>query len=497
MAVVLALLDACLLFAVAWGISLRAADAGTVAPDAAAVHALAFSLCGVTAFYYHDLYDLRRVRSFGQAVQRMPRAAAAAAVLAVMVGAALDGVTAVPGWWLVGCLLAVGPVLAARAATYHLLERPRGLERVLLIGAGSLAHELVEEIQARPDLRQTLVGLVENGARVSLPGCPWLGPLDDLGRVVAEVRPHRVIVALSSRRGRMPFKALLDMKVRGIVVQDGVEVYERLSGKVPIHSLTPTSVIFGKEFKAFRLDLRLARIVIVPAAAASLLLLTPLFALIAIAIKLESPGPVLFVQERVGYKGRIFRLVKFRTMRPVFGATSEWERDNRSRLTRVGRWLRRFRLDELPQLLNVLKGDMNLVGPRPHPATNVPMFAKAMRNTPECGAQIPYYTVRSMVRPGLTGWAQVRYHYANDLKEEIEKMRYDLYYIKHRSAWLDIRILFETIRVVLRGPELAMPGRRDESVATLVVAPAVNETVSLPARGARRQWRGRSPGAER
>jgi lipopolysaccharide/colanic/teichoic acid biosynthesis glycosyltransferase len=141
-------------------------------------------------------------------------------------------------------------------------------------------------------------------------------------------------------------------------------------------------------------------------------------------------------------------------MRPAKGATSEWERDNQTRLTRLGRCLRRVRLDELPQLLNIVKGDMDLVGPRPHPVSNAPLFTLIMRNSSECGAQIPYYALRSMVRPGITGWAQVRYHYANDLEEEIEKMRYDLYYIKHRSAWLDLRILFETIGVVLRGPDL-------------------------------------------
>src|SRR6185503_5414293 len=140
---------------------------------------------------------------------------------------------------------------------------------------------------------------------------------------------------------------------------------------------------------------------------------------------------------------RTFRLLKFRTMRPAGAATSEWARDNASRLTRVGVWLRRFRLDELPQLVNILRGDMNLVGPRPHPVSNFPLFVLAMRNTPDCGESIPYYALRSLVRPGITGWAQVRYRYANDLEEEIEKIRYDLYYVKHMSVWLDLRVLLE------------------------------------------------------
>jgi lipopolysaccharide/colanic/teichoic acid biosynthesis glycosyltransferase len=160
----------------------------------------------------------------------------------------------------------------------------------------------------------------------------------------------------------------------------------------------------------------------------------------------DSKGPVVFVQRRVGAAGRHFNLIKFRTMRPVDRETSLWERDNAHRITRVGRWLRRGRLDELPQFVNVLRGDMNLVGPRPHPVANFELFVD----------NIPYYPLRSLVTPGVTGWAQVRYGYANTLEEETEKMRYDLYYIKHMSIWLDLRILVDTITMTL-------PGRRSHS----------------------------------
>jgi len=162
---------------------------------------------------------------------------------------------------------------------------------------------------------------------------------------------------------------------------------------------------------------------------------------------------VLFVQDRVGLRGRRFRLLKFRTMRVTDAAPSEWAGDNRDRITRVGHWLRTFRFDELPQFVNVLRGDMDLVGPRPHPASNFSAFVTVLRNQPECGEQIDYYALRSMVRPGITGWAQVRYRYANNLEEEIEKMRYDLYYVKHRSLWLDLRILADTVKTVLAGRE--------------------------------------------
>jgi lipopolysaccharide/colanic/teichoic acid biosynthesis glycosyltransferase len=170
-----------------------------------------------------------------------------------------------------------------------------------------------------------------------------------------------------------------------------------------------------------------------------LALSAPLLCLIALAIKLDSRGPVLFRQTRLGKGSRSFRLIKFRTMTPVDLPPSEWVQDNRGRITGVGRWLRKLRLDELPQLVNVLLGDMNLVGPRPHPVSNLELFRES----------IPYYALRGSILPGITGWAQVRYHYANNLEEETEKMRYDLYYIKHMSVWMDLNIVLSTCGVFL------------------------------------------------
>jgi len=177
--------------------------------------------------------------------------------------------------------------------------------------------------------------------------------------------------------------------------------------------------------------------------------LAPLLGLILLLIKLDSRGPAFFVQARVGKRGRSFQLIKFRTMHPTTRPRSEWEQDNGDRITRVGRWLRRFRLDEVPQLLNVLRGDMNLVGPRPHPVTNFELMILAVRNLSEVsGDAIPYYSLRCSVQPGITGWAQVRYGYANTLEEEMEKIRYDFYYLKHMSLWLDLKIMLETVKIM-------------------------------------------------
>lgn len=326
-------------------------------------------------------------------------------------------------------------------------------ERLLLVGM-PMAEQIVQEIEARPGGR-TVVGVVDD-APISAPRsvrCPLLGPMSRLAEVIEEVRPDRVLVALGERRRRTPVPALLESCVaQGIAVEDAREFYERLTGKLAVDTLTPTSIVFSKKFGPSRLQQAFARTLSVVAAVLGLVVLSPLLALIALAIRLDSAGPVLFVQERIGAHGRPFKLLKFRTMHPAGRGRSEWERDNRDRVTRVGKWLRAFRLDELPQFLNILRGEMNLVGPRPHPVSNFELFTLVARNLNDLtGSAIAYYTLRSMVRPGITGWAQVRYRYANNLEEEVEKLKYDLYYVKYISPALDFRILMETFTVLFSG----------------------------------------------
>jgi len=316
---------------------------------------------------------------------------------------------------------------------------------MLNIAMSPLARKILDEIATRCDCPYVVVGVAGDQSEGLEDPFPELlaGPVEHLGAIIDALRPDRIVVALADRRGRLPVRDLLESRVRGVAVDDGVELYERLTGKIAIESLTPSTLISSKDFRKSHLDLAFGHALSLLVSALGLVLLAPLFALIAVALKLDSPGPIFFVQDRVGAGGRRFRLMKFRTMRPAAGTTSEWVCDNGDRITRVGAVLRRYRLDELPQLINILRGEMNLVGPRPHPVTNVGLFAE----------HIPFYSLRSVVRPGLTGWAQVCQGYANGLEEETEKMRYDLYYIKHMSAWLDLRILFRTVRSVLGGRE--------------------------------------------
>jgi lipopolysaccharide/colanic/teichoic acid biosynthesis glycosyltransferase len=327
-------------------------------------------------------------------------------------------------------------------------------ERVLIIGLASV-EQIIHEIEARPRDRRVVVGIVDDEpvSGFRLAGCPLLGPMARLAEIVDEVRPDRVLVGLAERRRRIPVRALVESCVaRGIIVEDAAEFCERLSGKLALESLTPTSLVFSGRFGPRRCERAFARALSLLVAILGLVLLSPLLALIALAVKLDSKGPVLFVHVRVGARGRPFNLLKFRTMHPAGQPHSEWERDNRNRLTRVGRWLREFRLDELPQFINIVRGEMNLVGPRPHPVSNFELFTLVARNMNELtGAAVGFYTLRTMIRPGITGWAQVRYRYANNLEEEIEKLRYDLYYIKHMSAGLDLRILLQTVKVMVCG----------------------------------------------
>jgi exopolysaccharide biosynthesis polyprenyl glycosylphosphotransferase len=327
------------------------------------------------------------------------------------------------------------------------------VENILVLGQSHLATAVTEEMRKRR--RYRILDLMEPGepGRVFKDGVPFVGSLDRGLRTIP--RTHRIVVALSERRGRLPIDALLDAKRQGVVIEDAVHLYERLTGKLALDQLQPSHLIFAPELGRRTLHTLLLRLLSVVVAAVGLVLCAPLFAMIALLIKWDSAGPVFFVHERIGKGGRKFSLMKFRTMDTAVSSRSEWVRDNGDRITPVGRWLRKYRLDELPQLFNVLMGHMNVIGPRPHPASNYHLF---MRN-------IPFYAFRAMMRPGITGWAQVRYGYANDLQEEIEKMRYDMYYIKYHSFRLDTEIIMRTLAVVVLGSESPRAGSlpKDES----------------------------------
>jgi exopolysaccharide biosynthesis polyprenyl glycosylphosphotransferase len=446
----LAIIEGIVLFAAvggsiaAWGhlILLDWIDVATLLLQSAAV-----SLCCIVAFYYNDLYDLRVVQSFSLFASRLLQSFGVALMLLAGFYTLFPATRIGEGPFLSSLLVSAGLLVPLRALGYTIMRRRAFADRVLLLGTGPLARRLIREIEAQPNFRYAVVGVVDEGHGMDTGDLPYpvLGPLERLDKLIEDVKPDRLIVALTERRGRMPMAQLLECGTKGILVEDGLRTYEHFTGKLPIESLTPSFLVFSGAFRKSRLQLGVRRLVSLSAAVVGLVVTAPLMALVAVAIKLDSRGPVLFLDERAGRGGRPFRVIKFRTMHPLppgqTAATSVWERDDTTRITRVGRWIRRLRIDELPQFWNIVKGDMDLIGPRPEILSNV----QAMNE------QIPYYSLRHSVRPGLTGWAQTRFGYSVSLEQVTEKMRYDLFYIKHMSFWLDLRILFDTVKITLFG----------------------------------------------
>jgi exopolysaccharide biosynthesis polyprenyl glycosylphosphotransferase len=413
--------------------------------------ALTIAGCCITAFYYNDFYDLRVVKSFTAFAARLLSSFGLAFLLLAALYAVFPQTRIADGPFVSSFFVIIALLLPLRAMSYAFIRSHPFRQRLLVLGRGDLAAGLIREIERRPHLRYTVVGCVDDDHRAGPDARPpHLGPLERLGDIVASVHPDRVIVALSERRGRLPLRALVQARLDGILVEDGVEMYERLTGKLAIESLTPSGIIFSRDFRKSFLDQAVGRALSLVVAIVGLVVMAPLLAVVGLAIRLDSGRPILYVHERVGLHGRRFKLLKFRTMHRGGADAADWTRDQTDRVTRVGKWLRRFRLDELPQFVNILRGDMNLVGPRPHRVAKYEAFLEG----------IPYFALRSAVRPGLTGWAQVRSGYAARLDEETEKARYDLYYLKHLSLGLDLRILFDTVKIVLFGRGSRAPRRR-------------------------------------
>ena len=267
----------------------------------------------------------------------------------------------------------------------------------------------------------------------------WIEALDRMSDSNHPV--HRIIVAMEQRRGELPVQELLSLRFRGITVEEDSSLRERLYGKIQLEGLRPSNFLYSEGFRIRTSQQFLRQVVSVTAAAIGLLCFLPFFPFVVLAVRLSSKGPVFFRQRRVGLGGRIFEVVKFRTMgTDAESDGSKWATKNDPRVTGVGRFLRKTRIDEIPQLWNVLRGDMGFVGPRPERPEFVDWLSE----------ELPFYYLRTLIRPGLTGWAQIRYGYGATLAETKEKLEYDLYYIKHMSLGLDLLIMFETIKTILR-----------------------------------------------
>lgn len=322
---------------------------------------------------------------------------------------------------------------------------PAMRKRVLILGTDRLAKELGQVLVFERRSRYEVVGFLDRdssrvGERLINPGI--IGTFQQLFEIVEHYGVNTIAVCLDDRRGGLPVQTLLDFKVMGLEVVDGHHLFEKESGRMSIDLLKPSTLIFSTGFQRRGIVMGLKRLIDIIVSAVGLLMLTPLFALIGLVIKLDSTGPVFYKQTRVGLRGTPYTIWKFRSMRLDAEADgARWASAGDPRITKVGRWLRKWRIDELPQLINVLKGEMSLVGPRPER----PVFVQQLRSS------IPYYDLRYTVRPGITGWAQIRFRYAASGEDSHVKLQYDLYYVKNLSLALDFRIFMETVRVVLLG----------------------------------------------
>src|SRR5262249_20138668 len=267
------------------------------------------------------------------------------------------------------------------------------------------------------------------------------GPVGDLRKIANEAKPTRIVVGMTERRDRMPVPDLLELRFGGFAIEEAGATYESVCGRICTKELRPSQLIFSGELGPRAGSLAIQGILNYSFALAGLLVTLPVTILVAVAVKLTSPGPVLYRQTRVGKDGRNFTVYKFRSMRSDAEASTGavWASKDDPRITPLGRWLRRLRLDELPQFLNVLRGEMSLVGPRPER----PEFVKTLSE------QIPYYRQRPCVRPGITGWAQINFKYGGTFEDTVSKLEYDLYYIKYISPSLDLYIIFHTLKTML------------------------------------------------
>ena len=343
------------------------------------------------------------------------------------------------GVYVWGFILLVPALILMRRAYDWVVSRRAFRERVLVLGAGDYARSTVDAIRSRPDLGMEVLDWEDIQLDPAERKKIWIEELQKVSQASPPVR--RVIIAMEHKRGELPVQELLMLRFQGIIVEDDTTLRERIYGKIQLNGLRPSNFLYSDGFRLRASQQFTRQVVSILAAAFGLILFLPFLPFVVLAVKLSSQGPVFFRQKRVGMGGRIFEVVKFRTMgtdAEAGGAT--WATKNDPRVTWVGKFLRKTRIDEVPQLWNVLRGDMGFVGPRPER----PEFVAWLRE------ELPFYYLRTLIRPGLTGWAQVRFGYGATLAETKEKLEYDLYYIKHMSLGLDLLIMFETIKTILR-----------------------------------------------
>jgi sugar transferase (PEP-CTERM system associated) len=397
------------------------------------------------SLYYNDLYDFRVVRRRANLLARTMQALGAGCLVLALIYFLAPSASLGRGIALTAAPLIFVFLLSWRLSANATNLLARGAERVLVIGTGEAGISLVRHILGHPEYNMKVVGFLdEKGQDIgkSIVNPRIIGATVDVEEIVAREKINGVVLSLKERRGSTPVRELLNLKLSGIRVEDVHNCFERLSGRIPLEHLSPSWLILSDGFKKSPVLLAAKRAMDILASSILLLLVSPLLPVIAVAIYLETGLPIFLRQTRVGYRGREFELLKFRSMvQDAEKNGPQWAALQDNRVTRVGRILRKTRLDEIPQLFNVLRGEMSLVGPRPER----PLFCSVLAE------RIPFFNLRHSIRPGLTGWAQVRFRYGANLEDAKGKLELDLFYLKNLSLLVDLAILFETVKVVLLG----------------------------------------------
>jgi len=398
------------------------------------------------SFYLLDLYDFSEIRKPGVLYVRTLQALGLASIVMAVIFYTYPQMLFGRGVFLISLLFMLSTMILWRVFVMWLLGHPRLAERVLILGTEKNAIDLAREALDRPEQGYKIVGFVGDDPQLvgqSLINPRVLGLTDDLQQIVNRYHINRIVLAINERRGRMPLGSLIEMKLRdGLAIEESDSFYERLTGKVSTGTLRPSWLIFSGPSRRMIFYRQLRRLLDVLLSVVGLILSLPIMMFTAVAIRLDSRGPILYRQTRVGQRNRTFTIMKFRSMRiDAEPGGPVWAEEDDPRVTRVGRVIRKLRIDELPQFINIIRGEMTFVGPRPER----PEFVSRLER------EIPYYSQRHLVKPGLTGWAQVRYPYCASVEDAIQKLQYDLYYIKNQTLLLDVITLFETVRIVLFG----------------------------------------------
>lgn len=410
--------------------------------------ALLITIACQVCLYYNDLYDLKVTDTMTELGIRLLQALGAAAILLAVVYFIFPGFIISEGIFIISIAIIIVLIVSWRIGYTQVLRLGLFNQKIIILGSSKTAIEITNEIQDKKDSGYEIASVI---SKTKLPGetCAihvnmiCKSNYSNIGEIAGQLKVKKIVVALKEKRGSFPIKELLKCRVMGIEILDGNTFYEMLTGKLIVGQINPSWLIFSKGFQKTSVQKLLKRTMDLFISLTMLVLLMPLIFLTAIIIKLDSKGPVFFSQERVGENRKPYMVYKFRSMcsDAEKGTGPVWAKKNDDRITRIGGIMRKTRIDEIPQLWNVLKGEMSFVGPRPEREHFVYQLEEI----------IPYYGERFSVKPGLTGWAQVSYGYGSTVEDAIEKLNYDLFYIKNMSIIMDIMILARTVKTVLFG----------------------------------------------